>query len=72
MNKLKKIIEKEFDYTANIEERKYIFKSKKGMIISNKLYNVRINKVKINEFLTTSFKLNNVKTRKQGRHCLQY
>ncbi|MBW2990276.1 DNA gyrase subunit A [Candidatus Woesearchaeota archaeon] len=59
IEKIKRIIETEFQYTPTIEVREYEYPSKKG-IIKRKGFTIRINRKKINDFFIKKFNLKNL------------
>ncbi|MBI4140751.1 hypothetical protein HY485_02845, partial [Candidatus Woesearchaeota archaeon] len=58
IGKISNVLEQEFNYEARIEERHYEVESGSQMLLK-KLYVVRINSSQINEFIVSSFALQN-------------
>ncbi len=57
IDRIRRILEKEFDYPATIEKKKYTYINKEGRAIKNCGYEIRIHKKAINEFLVNAFNL---------------
>lgn len=58
VKKIKTILEEEFDYSSNIEIKKYIISTKSAQSLSKEIYTLRINNKSVNEFLASNFDLN--------------
>ncbi len=60
INRIALILKEEFSYEPTIEEREYELPTSGGQVLINRMYSLRINRTKINDFIVSAFNLRNI------------